>query len=169
MLNCWNGVGRLTKDPEIRSIKGKQEDQKVANFTIAVNRPFKDESGERTADFIQCQAWGKQAEFMEKFVVKGQLVAVTGSIRTRDWKDDEGKMHYVTEVNVDMIQSLEKREPQTEDQIRKDWTAEWDRRSQGMDAKGKAALKRELEGKYQPKIDALKNQAPAKIEDDLPY
>lgn len=168
MLNNVSLVGRLTKDPEIRTVKGEQEDQKVANFTLAVNRPFKAEHGERSADFIQCQAWGKQAQFMEQFVVKGQLVAVTGSIRTRDWEDDEKKKHYVTEINVDMIQSLEKRE-QSEDDIRKSWTAEWDKRSQGLDAKAKAALKKELQDKYQPRIDALKANKPAEADNDLPF
>jgi len=169
MINNVTLVGRLTKNPETRVVKGKQEEQKVANFTLAVNRPFKDESGERTADFIPCQAWGKQAEFIESYIVKGQLVGVTGSIRTRSYEKEDKSTAYVTEINVDMIQSLEKREPQSEDDIRKSWTAEWDKRSQGLNQKQKDALKAELKGKYEPRIDALKNQKPATAGDDLPF
>lgn len=166
MQNVVALVGRLTKDPETRMVS---EQTKVANFTLAVNRPFKNaDTGEREADFINCQAWKNQADFVEQYVGKGQLVAVQGSIRTRTF-DKDGVTHYVTEVNVDMIQSLEKREAQTEEDIKKRWTDEWNKRKQGLDAKGQAILKKDLAAKYQPMIDALSKKEATPIEDDLPF
>jgi len=168
MQNVVALVGRLTKDPDIRMAG----ETKVSSFTLAVNRPFKNDDGEQQADFIQCQAWKNQAEFMEKYVVKGQLVAVQGSIRTRNY-DKDGTTIYVTEVNVDQIHSLEKREgaAQTEEQIRKAWTDEYNKRKVGLDKTKASALKKELEAKYQPKIDALKSKPAGEkpIEDDLPF
>ena len=169
MLNNWSGVGRLTKDPETRTIS---QDTLVCNFTIAINRPFKNESGEHEADFIQCQAWKKQAEFVGTYLTKGQLVAVTGAIHTRTYEKEDKSTAYVTEINVDSIQSLEKRDPATEDQIKTRWTQEWDKRSVGLDAKKKSMLKKELADKYQPMIDALKVEKQSSIkviEDDLPF
>lgn len=168
MQNVVALVGRLTKDPDIRMAG----ETKVAGFTLAVNRPFKNEDGEQQADFIQCQAWKNQADFMEKYVVKGQLVAVQGSIRTRNY-DKDGQTIYVTEVNVDQIHSLEKREGavQTEEQIRKAWTDEYNKRKVGLDSKKQTILKKELADKYQPRIDALSKPADSSkpIEDDLPF
>jgi single-strand DNA-binding protein len=153
MLNNVSLVGRLTKEPNLKVIG----ENTVCNFTVAVNRPFKNKDGEREADFIQCQAWNKQAEFIGSYLHKGQLVAVTGEIHTRTYtKKDDGSNAYVTEVNVNSIQSLEKRDPQNEEDIRTAWTNEWDRKSPGLDAKGKATLKKKLADKYQPMIDALK-------------
>lgn len=165
MLNNVSLVGRLTKDPEVKTIN---ENTTVCNFTIAVNRPFA-KDGDQQADFIQCQAWNKQADFIGTYLVKGQLVAVTGAINTRTYEKD-GSTHYVTEVNINSVQSLEKKAPATEDGIRTQWTKEWDQRSAGLDAKGKASLKKELTAKYQPMIDALqKPSGEGKPEDDLPF
>jgi len=166
MQNVVALVGRLTKDPDIRMAG----ETKVSGFTLAANRPFKTEDGEQQADFIQCQAWKNQADFMEKFVHKGQLVAVQGSIRTRTY-DKDGSTIYVTEVNVDQIHSLEKREAQTEEQIKKAWSDEWTKRKAGLDSKKQAILKKELADKYQPRIDALSKKPDGEkpIEDDLPF
>lgn len=166
MLNNVSLVGRITKDPEVRTIGS--EGTAVCNFTVAVNRPFKDENGDNIADFIQCQAWKKQAEFMGNYIVKGQLIALTGSIHTRTYEKADQTTAYVTEVNVDQIQSLERREPQTEEDIRKQWTDEWNKRSVGLTKSSLASLKKDLTEKYQPRIDALNGKkedpAPAKSE-----
>ena len=156
MLNNVSLVGRLTKDPEIKVLG----ENTVCNFTLAVNRTFKNKDGEKDADFIQCQAWNKQADFINTFLKKGQLIAVTGEIRTRSWQDEERKMmRYVTEVNINSVQSLEKRDPQTEEEIKTQWTKEWDHKVVSCkDQKEKDALKTELAKKYQPMIDALKNK-----------
>jgi len=87
-------IGRLTKDPEIRYT---QTSKAVANFTIAVSRRFKKDE----ADFINCVAWEKTAEFISKYFSKGGMIAVVGSIQTRTWEDNEGKKRYITEVIAD--------------------------------------------------------------------
>lgn len=90
-------LGRLTKDPELRYTNNNTA---VCSFTLAVNRRFKKE-GQQQADFINCQAWTKTAEFISKYFIKGQQVAIEGRIQTRTWEDSEGKRHYITEVIVE--------------------------------------------------------------------
>ena len=171
MLNNVSLVGRLTKDPEVRTIG--TEGTQVCNFTVAVNRPFKDENGEKVADFIQCQAWKKQAEFIGKYLVKGQLVALTGSIHTRTYEKADQTTAYVTEVNVDQIQSLEKREGsepvETEASIKAEWKKEWDEKSISLKGLAKDKLKKDLEAKYQPRINALAKSSVEVTKEDLPF
>lgn len=171
MLNNVSIVGRITKDPEVRTIGS--EGTAVCNFTIAVNRPFKDENGDQVADFIQCQAWKKQAEFMGNYIVKGQLIAITGSIHTRTYEKADQTTAYVTEVNVDQIQSLERRDKQeTEESIKAEWKKEWDEKSPTLKGLAKDKLKKDLEAKYQPRIDALNKSAQfsASVQkEDLPF
>lgn len=88
-------MGRLTADPELRYTT--TNNTPVCSFTLAVNRRFAKER-QQQADFIQCQAWGKTAEFVSKYFVKGSPIAIVGRIQTRTWDDNEGKRHYVTEV-----------------------------------------------------------------------
>jgi len=92
-------MGRLTKDPELRYTSGSNT--AVCSFTIAVNKRFQKQGEERKADFINCQAWEKSAEFISKYFQKGSQVAVVGRIQTRTWDDNDGKKHYVTEVVVE--------------------------------------------------------------------
>jgi single-strand DNA-binding protein len=92
-------MGRLTKEPEIRYTSGNNT--AVCSFTLAVNRKFQKQGEERKADFINCQAWSKSAEFVAKYFQKGSQIAVVGRIETRTWDDNEGKKHYVTEVIVE--------------------------------------------------------------------
>lgn len=91
-------MGRLTKDVDLRYTSGNNT--AVATFTLAVNRKMAKE-GQPQADFINCQAWSKTAEFIAKYFAKGQQVAIVGRMQTRDWTDNDGKKHYVTEVVVD--------------------------------------------------------------------
>ena len=93
-------IGRLTKDIEL---KATQSNVKVANFTLAVNRRFVKEGEERQADFINIIAWGKTAEFCNKYFSKGLQIGISGRIQTRTWDDDEGKKHYVTEVVAEEV------------------------------------------------------------------
>jgi len=90
-------LGRLTKDPETRYTQ--TNNTAVCNFTLAVNRRFDKDK----ADFINCQAWQKTAEFASKHFAKGMQIAVVGRIQTRTWDDNDGKRHYVTEVVVDEV------------------------------------------------------------------
>lgn len=97
-------VGRLTKDPEIKTTSS---DKKYCNFTIAVDRPFKDANGNRQADFVNCVAWNQTAVFIQKYFKKGSRIGVVGSIQTRTFEDDEGTKHFVTEVMVSEAEFVE--------------------------------------------------------------
>ncbi len=103
MINRVVLVGRITKDPEL---KMTQSNIAVISFTLAVNRQFTDQSGERQADFVQCVVWRKQAENLAKYVQKGALLGIEGRIQTRTYEADNGT-RYVTEVVCDSVQFLE--------------------------------------------------------------
>lgn len=97
-------VGRLVKDVELKyTPNGKA----VGNFTLAVNRPFKNQQGEQEADFIRCQVWGKAAENLANYMGKGSQVGVDGRIQTRSFDGQDGKKVFVTEVVADSVQFLE--------------------------------------------------------------
>ncbi|HEY9570282.1 MAG TPA: single-stranded DNA-binding protein [Metalysinibacillus sp.] len=106
MINNVVLVGRLTKDPELRYT---QTGIAVARFTVAVNRAFSNQQGEKEADFISCVAWRKQAENLANFMRKGSQVGVEGRIQTGSYDDKDGKRVYTTEVVADSIQFLEPR------------------------------------------------------------
>lgn len=93
-------LGRLTKDPELRYTQGGTA---VANFTLAVNRKFANQSGEREADFINCQAWQKTAEFVANYFKKGQQMALEGRLQVRSY-DDNGTRKWVTTVIADAVE-----------------------------------------------------------------
>lgn len=106
MINRTVLVGRLTRDPELRYTQGGAA---VATFTIAVNRSFTNQNGEREADFISCVIWRKAAENFANFTHKGSLVGVDGRIQTRNYENQQGQRVYVTEVVVDNFSLLESR------------------------------------------------------------
>ena len=89
-------MGRLTKDIEIRYTQ--TNNTAVASFNLAVNRRFVKEGEERQADFFNIVAWGKLGEFCSKYFKKGQQVGIIGRLQTRNWEDEQGQKHYVTEV-----------------------------------------------------------------------
>lgn len=89
-------LGRLTKEPEVRYTQ--TNNTLVAQFTLAVNRRFVKQGEERQADFINIVAWGKTGEFCSKYFTKGQQVGIIGRLQTRNWDDEQGQKHYVTEV-----------------------------------------------------------------------
>ena len=103
-MNKWCGVGRLTKEPEV---KMTQNQTPFCNFTVAVDRRFKDANGERQADFINCVAWRQTAEFIQKYFRKGNKIGVCGSIQTRSYQDEDGTKHFITEVLVDEVEFVE--------------------------------------------------------------
>lgn len=104
MINNWTGVGRMTDNAEL---KYTQSQIPVTNFNLAVERNYKNANDERDTDFIQIVAWRKTAEIIAQMGVKGALVGVTGSIQTRNYKNNEGRTIYITEVVVDKFQMLE--------------------------------------------------------------
>ena len=93
-------VGRLTRDPELRTTANGVS---VCTFSVAVNRRFKNAEGNYDADFINCVAWRQQAEFLSKYFAKGRMVGVVGSIQTRSYDNKDGAKVYVTEVAADEI------------------------------------------------------------------
>ena len=97
-------MGRLTRDPELRRTPN---DIPVVQFVLAVNRNYQGSNGERQADFINCIAWRNQAENLSRYIRKGGLVAVDGSIQTRSYDDQNGVRRYVTEVICNQINFLE--------------------------------------------------------------
>ncbi|MCD8510951.1 MAG: single-stranded DNA-binding protein [Bacillus sp. (in: Bacteria)] len=106
MINRVVLVGRLTKDPELRYTGSGVA---VATFTIAVNRPFSNQQGDREADFINCVIWRKPAENVANYLKKGSLAGVEGRIQTRSYDNNEGRRVFVTEVVADSVQFLEPR------------------------------------------------------------
>lgn len=93
-------MGRLTRDPETRYTQ--TSNTQVTSFTLAVNRRFTKE-GQPSADFINVIAWSKTAEFVSKYFKKGQQVGVVGRIQTRNYDDEQGQKHYVTEVVAEEV------------------------------------------------------------------
>lgn len=91
-------VGRLTANPELRATPNGAS---VCSFTVAVDRRFVRQGEERKADFINCVAWNKTAEFISNYFTKGRFIGVVGSIQTRDWTDQNGNKRYATEVIVE--------------------------------------------------------------------
>lgn len=94
-------IGRLVKDPELRYT---QSGHAVANFTLAVNRKFANQSGEREADFINCQAWQKTAEFVANYFKKGQQMALEGRLQVRSYDGNDEQKRWVTEVVAEQIE-----------------------------------------------------------------
>jgi len=90
-------MGRLTRDPELREVSAGV----VANFSIAVDRPYTPRDGVRHADFISCVGWRHTAEFISRYFRKGSMIAVEGRIQTRSWQEPSGKTRYATDVLVE--------------------------------------------------------------------
>lgn len=107
MLNRAILTGRLTRDPELRYTASGTA---VVQATIAVDRQFKNQQGEREADFINLVIWRKSAENFANFTHKGSLVGIDGRIQTRTYENKQGQRVYVTEINVDSFALLEPRQ-----------------------------------------------------------
>lgn len=97
-------VGRLTKDPELKLTANQTQ---FCQFTVAVDRRFKDANGQRQADFISCLAWKQTAVFIQKYFKKGSRIGLVGSIQTRSYDDQNGQKHFVTEVIVEEVEFVE--------------------------------------------------------------
>ncbi len=100
MLNKVILMGRLTDNPDYRQTPTGVS---VATFRLAVDRNFQKSGEERKADFINIVTWRNTADFVNRFFTKGQLVAVEGSLQTRDYTDNQGNRRYVTEVVADQV------------------------------------------------------------------
>ncbi|WP_421432699.1 single-stranded DNA-binding protein [Streptococcus suis] len=113
MINNVVLVGRMTRDAELRYTPSNQA---VATFTLAVNRNFKNQDGEREADFINVVIWRQQAENLANWAKKGALIGVTGRVQTRSYDNQQGQRVYVTEVVAESFQLLESRGQQSNSQ-----------------------------------------------------
>lgn len=100
MLNRVILMGRITQELEVRQTPAGAS---VLSFTVAVERNFKNQNGERQTDFISCVAWGKTAEHICRYFSKGRMIALEGNLRTRTYDDKNSTRHYVTEVFVDNV------------------------------------------------------------------
>ncbi len=107
MLNKVVLIGRLVRDPELRYTQN--EGVPVANFTIAVDRPFSNQKGEKEADFIRIVAWKKQAETCSSYLSKGSLIAVEGRLQIRSYEDREGIKRFASEIIARNVVFLESR------------------------------------------------------------
>ena len=105
-LNVFTGIGRLTRDPELRyTPSGKA----VCKFGLAINRSFKSQDGNNVEDtlFINVSAWGRQAEHCSQFLKKGRRVAINGELRSNNWQDREGNKRVSYEINARSVQFLD--------------------------------------------------------------
>jgi single-strand DNA-binding protein len=105
-LNCFVGIGRLTRDPELRyTPSGKA----VCKFGLAINRSYKNQEGNNIEDtlFINISSWGRQAEYCSQFLKKGRRIAVNGELRSNNWQDREGNKRVTFEITARSVQFLD--------------------------------------------------------------
>ena len=152
MINNVTLVGRLTKDPDLRYT---QSGTAVGQFTLAVNRNFTNQQGDREADFINCVIWRKAAESFANYARKGTLIGLTGRIQTRNYDNQQGQRVYVTEIVVENFQLLESKEVNEQ------------RRSSKPD---RATFDKQATEKPDPLDPFSKDVSPIDIsDDDLPF
>lgn len=100
MLNKWEGMGRLTRDPELRRTPSGTA---VVSFTIAVDRDFKGKNGDQETDFIDIVAWRQTAEFVSKYFAKGRMAVVEGRLQIREYTNKDGQKRRATEIVADNV------------------------------------------------------------------
>lgn len=112
MLNKVQLIGRTGKDPEVKHLDSGQV---VASFTLATSEKYKDKSGEtkEKTEWHNCQAWGKLAEIIEKYLAKGKLIYVEGKIQYREYENKDGQKVRTTDIVLTDMKMLEKRDGQT--------------------------------------------------------
>ncbi|MEW8963219.1 single-stranded DNA-binding protein [Paraclostridium dentum] len=104
-------IGRITRTPVLKKLPSGTS---VVNFTLAVNSTRKDEKGNYITDFIPVVAWGRTAEFIDKYVSKGTKIIVMGSLQTRNWVDHSGNKHFVMEVLADSVEFAESKKDRSD-------------------------------------------------------
>lgn len=110
-------IGRLVRDPELRYTGSNLA---VANFSLAVNRTFTGQNGEKETDFINIIVWRKQAENVKNYLKQGSQVAIDGRIQTRNYEDQNGQRRYVTEVVADNVQFLDTKASREQSQMNRE-------------------------------------------------
>lgn len=169
MINRAVLVGRLTKDPELRYTPNGVA---VCRFTLAVNRTFADQSGERQADFINIVVWRKQAENSANFLKKGSLAGIEGRIQTGSYEGNDGKRVYTTEVVADSVQFLEPRNSRSDSGTEADAPPQEYQRPESQ----QNSYNRRDDGKHRPENDTridddpFAGNGPIEVtDDDLPF
>lgn len=159
MINRVVLVGRLTKDPELRYTPSGMA---VTRFTVAVNRTFTNQQGEREADFINCVAWRKQAENLANFMKKGSLIGIDGRIQTGSYDGQDGKKVFYTEVVAESIQFLEPKNTSNSTQNQFSSQGNTNYQSSNQNA---------YSGQNQPNNDPFSGYSslPDDIDDNLPF
>lgn len=145
-------MGRLTADPEL---KQTQSGTAVTSFTLAVDRRYTKEGGERQCDFISCQAWRGTAEFICKYFGKGQAMLVCGELQTRSWEDSQGNKRYATEVVASEVSFCETKKSSEGNNTP---TVQNGSQSQNSGAYG-----------YNPYTNNTPNFEQVPVDDDLPF
>ena len=120
MLNKIILMGRLTRDPELRRT---QSGTAVASFTLAVDRDYKPQDGERETDFIDIVAWRGTGEFVSKYFTKGRMAVVEGRLQVRDWKDKDGNKRRSTEVIADNVYFADSKRSESNDNQKENFNA----------------------------------------------
>ena len=100
MLNLWQGMGRLTRDPELRTTGSGIA---VASFSLAIDRDYKDEDGKRPTDFVSISCWRYLASFAQKYLKKGRMVCVTGRLQQQNWQDSNGNNRVSWSIQADRV------------------------------------------------------------------
>lgn len=103
MLNKICLTGRITKDPEL---KKTQNNHSVVNFTIGVERIFKETNGQRLTDFFQCVAWKHNADFLDQYIRKGDFISLSGRLQNNKWTKEDGKKVEISEIQVESVQLI---------------------------------------------------------------
>lgn len=145
-------VGRLTKDPSVRYSQGDTQTA-VARFTLAVDRRFKRDGDEQTADFIGCVAFGKQAEFVEKYAHKGTKFNLVGRIQTGRFTNKDGQTVFTTDIVAEELEFAESKAAQG---------------SAGVSDSGSGS-QTERQAEVPQKADEGFMNVPGEIDEDLPF
>lgn len=111
-MNVSTIVGNLVRDPELKSLPSGKA---VCNFTVAVNRSYKNDQGEYPADYINCVTYGNTAEFVHKYFLKGSPIGIVGELQTRKYTTKNGDERHIMEVIVSKAEFVGKREKKTDD------------------------------------------------------
>lgn len=106
-------MGRLTRDPEISYVQG-DEPFAIARYSIAVDRRFKGKSGEQEADFFNCTTFGKQAEFVQKYLKKGTKIALAGRLQNNNYTNKDGQKVYSVQIITEEIEFAESKTAEAE-------------------------------------------------------
>lgn len=112
MLNLWQGMGRLTRDPELRTTGSGIA---VASFALAIDRDYKDEGGERPTDFVNITCWRSLASFAQKYLRKGRMVCVTGRLQQQNWQDSNGNNRVSWSILAEHIYFADSQKTQSAD------------------------------------------------------